>query len=127
MGRTQVPMKVVCHFPIIPRLKRMYRSTTMLELLQWYATNKSSDGFVWHVADGKTWAHVDAKWPVFAAEFQNLRLTRSTNDFNPFSEKLCQWSTWLVCVLIYNLPPWLTIKRFFVLVALIIPAKKMYI
>ncbi len=33
VGRTQVPMKVVRHFPIIPWLKRMYRSTTMLELL----------------------------------------------------------------------------------------------
>jgi hypothetical protein len=71
------------------------------------------DGFVWHVADSKTWAHVNAKWPDFVAEFQNLRLAISTDDFNPFSEKLCQWSTWLVYVLIYNVPPWLTTKQFF--------------
>jgi hypothetical protein len=117
-------MKVVRHFPIIPRLKQMYNSTTISKLLQWHATNKSSDGFVRHVANSKTWAHVDAKWPSFVIEFQNLKLAISTNDFNPFSKKLCQWCTWLVYVLIYNLPPWLTTKHFFVLVALIIQGKE---
>jgi len=74
--------------------------------------------------DSKVGVHVDAKWPDFAAEFWSLRLVISTNGFNPFFETLCQWSTWHVYVLIYNLPPWLTTKHFFVLVALIIPCKE---
>ncbi len=98
-------VKVVHQFLIIPRLKWMYRLTIMSELLQWHATNKSLDGFVWHVVDSKTWAHVDAKWPNFVVEFQILRLTISTDGFNPFLEKLFQWLTWLLYVLIYNLPP----------------------
>jgi hypothetical protein len=43
---------------------------------------------------------------------------------NPFSEKLCQWFAWLVYVLIYNLIPCLTIKHFFVPLALIILGKE---
>jgi hypothetical protein len=74
----------------------MYRLATMSKLLQWHATNKSSNGLVRHVADSKTWAHVDAKWLDFVAKFQILILAISTNDFNPFSKKLCQWSIWHV-------------------------------
>ncbi len=74
--------------------------------------------------DKKTWAHVNAKWADFAHDPCNLRLVISINGFNPFCEKLCQWSTWHIYVLIYNLPPWLTTKHFFVLVALIILGKE---
>ncbi len=68
--------------------------------------------------------HVDAKWSDFADEFQILIFAISIDGFNPFYEKLCQWSTWHVYVLIYNLPPWLITKRFSLLVALIILGKE---
>ncbi len=74
--------------------------------------------------DNKAWAHVDEKWADFRHDHRTLRLTISMNGFNPFFEKLCQWFTWPVYVLIYNLPPWLTTKHFFVLVASIIPGKE---
>ncbi len=122
VGKTKVHVKVVCHFPIIPRLKWMYRSTAMSKLLQWHATHKSVHGLVRHVVDNKAWARVDEKWANFAHDPRNLKLTISTNGFNPFSNKL--WFTWLVYVLIYNLPPWLTTKCFLVLVSLIIMGKK---
>jgi hypothetical protein len=102
----------------------MYRLVAMLELLQRDATHKIIDGLVCHVADSKTWAHVNEKCTDFAHDLCNLKLIISTDGFNPFFEKSCQWSTWHVYVLIYNLPPWLTTKRFFVLVALIILGKE---
>ncbi len=74
--------------------------------------------------DNEAWANVDEKWVDFAHDHHNLRLAISTNGFNPFFKKLCQWPTWLVYVLIYNLPPWLTIKHFFILIALIILGKE---
>jgi len=96
----------------------------MLKLLQWHATHNSVNGLICHVVDNKAWAHVDEKWVDFKHDHRNLKLTISTNGLNPFFEKLCQWSTWHVYVLIYNLPPWLTTKHFFVLVALIISDKE---
>jgi hypothetical protein len=47
----EVPMKILCHFPLIPSLKWMYRSYTMSQLLQWHVENKSMDGLVHHVAN----------------------------------------------------------------------------
>jgi hypothetical protein len=38
------PRKVLCHFPIIPWLLRMYRCRDIAELMQWHAQNKSTDG-----------------------------------------------------------------------------------
>jgi len=81
-------------------------------------------GLVCHVVDNKTWAHIDETWLDFTNELWNLRLAISIDDFNPFSEKLCQWSTWLVYILLYNLLSWLVIVWFFMLVSLIIPRKK---
>jgi hypothetical protein len=88
------------------------------------AKNKNMDGLVRHVVDNKTWAHIDETWLDFAIEPHNLKLAISTYGFNPFCEKLCKWSTWPMYILIYNLSPWLTTKRFLVLVALIILRKK---
>jgi hypothetical protein len=81
----------------------MYWSHTMSQLLQWHVGNKSTDGLVCHVVDNKTWSHIDETWPNFANEPWNLRLAISTNGFNPFFEKLCQWSTWhvYICFIFY--------------------------
>ena len=39
-----VPRKVLRHFPIIPRLLRMYRCREIAELMQWHDKNKSTHG-----------------------------------------------------------------------------------
>ena len=38
------PQKVLRYFPIIPRLKRMFRSEDMAKDLRWHFSNKSTDG-----------------------------------------------------------------------------------
>ncbi len=73
VGRTSIPMKVLCHFHLIPRLKHMYRPPTMSQLLQWHVENKSTYGLMCHVADNKTWEHIDSTWPDFVIEPWNLR------------------------------------------------------
>ena len=55
--------------------------------------------------------------------FLNIRMTLFADGFNPFSSLLCQWSTWPVFVFIYNLPPWMTTKRFFFILVLLILGK----
>ena len=47
----------------------------------------------------------------------------SADELNPFLSLLCQWSTWPVFVFIYNLPPWMTTKYFFVILVHLIPRK----
>jgi hypothetical protein len=43
---------------------------------------------------------------------------------NPFKQTRSSWSTWPVTLLNYNLPPWLSTKKFFILLALLIPGKQ---
>jgi hypothetical protein len=124
VGCTQVPTKKLHHFSIIPRLIRFYRSPAISKLLVWHHENKSTDGPVRHVADSKAWMHIDNNWPDFAADLKNIRFGLATVGFNSFSDKTCIWSTWPVMLLVYNLPPWMATKRFFMLLALLIPGKE---
>jgi len=49
-----VPQKVLRYFPIIPRLKRMFRSEKMAKDLRWHFSNRSSDGMFRHPVDSVT-------------------------------------------------------------------------
>jgi hypothetical protein len=85
-------------------------------MMTWHARNKSIDGKVRHVPDSKAWQHID-----FATELRNVRRGLATYGVNPFGDKNNAWSTWPILLLIYNLPPWLVTKKFFMLLFIIIP------
>jgi hypothetical protein len=68
VGKSLVPQKVLKHFPIIPRLKRMYSTPGQASLMTWHVNNRSGDGMVRHVADFKQWHFIDEKWLDFASE-----------------------------------------------------------
>ncbi len=63
-------------------------------------------------------------WPNFAQEPQNVHLGLATNGVNLFKLHRSVWSTWLVLLMNYNLPPWLTTKKFFIMLALLMPRKR---
>ncbi len=73
-----------------------------------------------NVTNSKARTHIEETWLGFASDTWNLMLILSINGFNPILEILCQWSTWPM----YNLPPWLTTKWFFMMVALLIMGKE---
>ncbi|XP_056842958.1 uncharacterized protein LOC108829523 [Raphanus sativus] len=116
-----VPQKVLRYFPVIPRLKRMFRSEEIAKELRWHFTNKSSDGKLRHPVDSVTWEHMNAKYPSFAAEARNLRLGLSTDGFNPFNMKNSMYSCWPVLLVNYNLPPDLCMKKENIMLSLLIP------
>jgi hypothetical protein len=64
------------------------------------------------------------RWPKFAIEPYNVRLGLTTDGVNLYNEKSSIWSTWLIVFFNYNLPPWLVIKFFFIMLTLIIPRKE---
>jgi hypothetical protein len=68
--------------------------------------------------------YIDNNWPAFAIDPRNIKFGLATNGFNPFSDKTCIWSTWPVMLLVYNLPPWMATKQFFMLLALLNPGKE---
>jgi hypothetical protein len=53
-----------------------------------------------------------------------MRLGLVINGLNPFGEKRSTWSTWPIVLLNYNIPPWLTTKKHFIMLSLIILGPK---
>ena len=119
-----VPAKVLWYFPLIPRLKRMYQSAKTSKDLTWHDHGRKKDGMMRHPADSPTWNLIDQKWPEFGSEPRNLRLALSSDGFNPFSSQSSRYSCWPVLLVTYNLPPWLCMKRKFMMLTLLISGPK---
>ena len=75
-----VPAKVLRYFPLIPRLRRMFRSIEKAEQVLWHSNHKSQDRKMRHPVDSLVWNRINKKWPDFASEPQNLRLGLSVMD-----------------------------------------------
>ncbi|XP_022850555.1 uncharacterized protein LOC111372431 [Olea europaea var. sylvestris] len=119
-----IPAKVLRHFPIIPRFRRMFRSPDKAEQLTWHLTHKSQDGKMRHPVDSLAWERIDQKWPHFASEPRNLKLGLSSDGFNPFGDLSSRYSCWLVILVIYNLPSWVCMSKENLLLTLLIPGPK---
>ena len=124
--RSRFPLKVMRHFPIIPRLRRMFRSPSISRLMTWHSENRSDqdggDALVRHPCDSKAWRHFHENVdPSFGNDSRNVHFALAADGVNPFKQNRTSWSTWPVLLLNYNLPPWLNTKKFFVLMALLIP------
>jgi hypothetical protein len=95
----------------------------------WHAENKSDqdggDGLVRHPCDSKAWKHFHENVdPSFANDSRNAHFALAADGVNPFKQNRSSWSTWPVLLLNYNLPPWLSTKKFFILLALLIPGRE---
>lgn len=115
-----VPAKVLWYFPLIPRLRNLFNSPQTAKDLTWHDTERIKDGKMRHPADSQTWKDVDAKWPEFSSDPRNLRFALSSDGFNPFHGTSIEYSCWPVFMSIYNLPPWLCMKRKYIMLCLII-------
>jgi hypothetical protein len=119
-----VPGKVLWYFPPIPRFKKMFQSTSTAKSLTWHADERVKDDKMRHPADSPSWKLVDEKWPTFGSEPRNLRLALSSDGFNPHSSLSSKYSCWPVILVSYNLPPWLCMKRKYMMLTLLISGPK---
>ncbi|KAL5564647.1 hypothetical protein UlMin_027811 [Ulmus minor] len=116
--------KILRYFPIIPRLKRMFRSEEIAESLRWHSNNKSIDGKMRHPVDSPAWEAINAKWPEFSLEPRNLRLGLAADGINPYKNLSSTYSCWPVMLVLYNLSPLLCMKDDFTLLTLLIPGPR---
>lgn len=80
--------------------------------------NKFTNGKMHGVDDLSAWHAIDTKLLSFVRSFRNIFVTLSADGFNLFLLFLSQWSTWLVFVFIYNLPPSMITKYLFVILVI---------
>ncbi|XP_006596706.2 uncharacterized protein [Glycine max] len=114
------PAKVCWYLPIIPRFKRLFANGEDAKNLIWHANTRKSDGLMRHPADSPQWKAIDRLYPEFGVEPRNLRLGLATDGMNPFGTLTTNHSSWPVLLFIYNLPPWLCMKRKYVMLSMMI-------
>ncbi|XP_066396232.1 uncharacterized protein [Miscanthus floridulus] len=84
-GNKRVPHKVLRHFPLLPRLKRIFASKRTSEETQWHKKTRTLvDNVMSHPADGEAWKEFNTREPTFVDDLRNLRLALATDGFNPF-------------------------------------------
>jgi hypothetical protein len=94
--RKKYLVKVLCHFPIIPRLQRMFLSPSILALMKWHAENQSDreggDGLVRHPCVSKAWKHFHKNVdPTFQHDARNVHFAIVVDGVNPFQQTHSTW------------------------------------
>ncbi|XP_019197730.1 PREDICTED: uncharacterized protein LOC109191558 [Ipomoea nil] len=118
------PAKLLWYLPVIPRFKRLFANAKDAKNLQWHASGRKEDGKLRHPADSPQWKNINKKFSDFGAENRNLRLGLCTDGMNPHGNMSSRHSTWPVLLTIYNLPPWLCMKRKYIILSLLISGPK---
>jgi hypothetical protein len=77
-----------------------------------------------HPADSIAWKYVDKMYPTFVSDPHNVRLGLAFDRFNPFGMLNVTYTTWLVILIPYNLPPWLCLKQSFQMMSMLILGQK---
>ncbi|GJW51026.1 putative transposase-associated domain-containing protein [Tanacetum coccineum] len=111
--------KVMWYFPIIPRLQRLFQIQSISEDLRWHATRMITNGVLRHPADSQAWHTIDEKFLKIAKDLRNLRLGISADGVDVNTGNM-HHSVWPVLTVIYNLPPWLCMKRKFIMLSVLI-------
>ncbi|XP_020204521.2 uncharacterized protein LOC109789889 [Cajanus cajan] len=117
----KVPAKILRHFPLIPRLQRLFMCSKTANSMRWHEEERSKDGKLRHPADGQVWNDFDKLHPEFSSETRNVRLGLASDGFNPFRTMSLSHSTWPVMMVVYNFPPWMCMKSEYMMLSLLIP------
>lgn len=77
-----------------------------------------------HLIDSLAWDLIDKKWPLFSNDPRNLRLGLAADRFNQISNLSIAYSCWPVMLVMYNLPPWLCMRKENIMLTLLIPGPR---
>ena len=71
-SKKRVPAKVMWYFPIIPRLKRLFRNRDHSKLLWWHEEDRKVDNMLRHPIVGSQWREINREFPEFASDARNI-------------------------------------------------------
>ena len=77
-----------------------------------------------HPADGSQLRNLNREYPLFDNDPRNIRFGLSADGMNPYGEFGSAHSTWPVTLCMFNLPPWLCLKRKFIMMPVLIEGPK---
>lgn len=110
------------YFPIMPRLLVHYRSMELAPFMTWHAKNMSMDGIMRVPSDSGAWQSIleNPKFSCMVEEPRNAWLGCAMDGVNPYSNNSASNSTWPIMLVLYNLPPWLTIQNQHIMLSAIV-------
>ena len=123
-GSSTVPASVSRFFPLVPKLVRIYRCPKLAKLLEHHSTVPFDGRNMTSVAHSFQWREITRLFPEFSNLSTHLRLALITDGVCPHSHQSSNHSTWIVLVAVYNLPGWLSTKKFFLNLSLLIPGPR---
>ena len=102
------------------RFNRLFSNPKDAKKLRWHADERKRDGKIRHVADSLQWKKINSLYSTFGEEKRNLRLGLATDGMNPYGNLSSKHTSWPVLLIIYNLPPWLCMKRKYIMLSMMI-------
>nr|ABA99466.1 transposon protein, putative, CACTA, En/Spm sub-class [Oryza sativa Japonica Group] len=92
LTKKRIPAKVMWYFPIIPRLRRLFRNKGNARMLRWHAEERQQDGMLRHPADGSQWRNIDRKFKEFRKDARNIRFgpKQPGNDIDVYLRPLVE-------------------------------------
>jgi hypothetical protein len=116
----KVPHKVLPHISIIPCLQQLFRCESIAQFMDYHAQHISEYGVLRMLADAFASRNIEERWPIFKEEPCNFRFSLVVDGVNPFGELRSIYSVWPIFVIKNNLPPWMSIKRENIMLAMIV-------
>ncbi|XP_042952181.1 uncharacterized protein LOC122289264 [Carya illinoinensis] len=124
-GSRVIPQKVLRHFPLKPRLQRLFMSAKIAGDMRWHKDQRPIDDIsLRHPADSECWQKFDEHHCWFATDPRNVRLGLACDSFTPFNNLAKPHSIWPVILIPYNFPPCSCMKDQFFMTSFIIPGPK---
>ena len=103
----RIPHNVLRHFPIKPRLQRLFHDAEIREDVLWHSRNWEyrDQNVMSHPSHGSEWKSFNQKHKKFVVDPRNIRLGLASDRFNPFGHQSATYSMCPVLVIPYNMPP----------------------
>ena len=119
-------------------MQQYFADPKVAKLLRWHADREEKkreddtndpeidkkDKMLSHPKDASQWQALNFEDLEFGNGPRNIVLGASTDGVNPFGSQRSTHSTWPVFVWMYNLPPWLCMKRKYIHMSMLIEGPK---
>ncbi|KAK1605765.1 hypothetical protein QYE76_029438 [Lolium multiflorum] len=121
---SRVARKVIRHFPLKKRVRRLFISNKTTALMSWHNDGRTKDEVMRHPADSPAWKNFDSRYRSFSKEPRNIRFGLATDGFNPFRNMNLSYSIWPIILIPYNFPPWICMKETNFILSVIVPGRR---